>query len=300
MRSRMCNRMSKKVMVGGINAVPRGWIGRSSAAGRPVTAQNGHAGQEVARFPGLPRGSGTLLANPCWGQRRMEFGKGRAMESLCRSGRARLWIGASAILILGSGCATRGFVRGEVETLRHAMAERTEQLAAEVDRVRNSAEDASRRADLALGAAEESRSLALGEIGYREVSRHSVAFAFDSSELGASEQAALEEAAAAILARPDVIVDIYGFTDPSGPADYNRRLAGRRAEAVLHYLAERTPGPYGRFAAVSFGESRPLAGTAGETAAQQRKAVVSLYEKVPRMEADRGGESPPGAAVEWN
>ncbi|MBD3161951.1 MAG: OmpA family protein [Candidatus Eisenbacteria bacterium] len=203
------------------------------------------------------------------------------------------WIGIGAVglLVLGAGCATKGFVRSEVEALRASMTERTEQLAAQMEEVRNSAEDASRRADLALGTAEESRSLALGGIGYREVSRHSISFAFDSSALDGGQTANLDEAAALIRERPDVIVDVYGFTDPRGPEEYNRKLGKRRAESVLRYLVERTPGPYERFAVVSFGEGRPATSELGESAARQRKVVVSLYEKVPRAEGDR---------AEWN
>jgi outer membrane protein OmpA-like peptidoglycan-associated protein len=192
--------------------------------------------------------------------------------------------------ILGSlaGCATKGFVRNEVAALRQSMVERTDGLAEELAEVRNSADQAFERAQVAYGSAVEARDLALGNLGFREVSRHSVQFAFDSDEIDASAQAALDEVVALIQERADLIVDIYGFTDPTGPAAYNLQLGQRRADAVQRYLVEQTAGPMNRYAAISFGEARSSRAAKDliDSGAGQRRVAVSLFERTSPFDED--------------
>ncbi len=198
--------------------------------------------------------------------------------------RALQLVGVAVLLVSTSlGCATRGFVRNEVSALRQDMNTRTDRLEQETADVRNSAEQALRRAELAYGSAEETRLLALGHVSFREVSRHSVSFGFDSDQLDESSRSVLDEVAEVVRSRPDVVIDVYGFADPSGSASYNRVLGQRRADSVVTYLASRTPGPVGRYAAVSFGESSLTGDSKSlvDSAAQQRKVVVSLFERTP-------------------
>jgi len=210
-------------------------------------------------------------------------------------------VGVTVFLVsMSLGCATRGFVRNEVSGLRQDMNARTDRLEQETADVRNSSEQALRRAELAFGSAEKARLLALGHVSFREVSRHSLTFGFDSDQLDASGRSVLDEVAEMIRSRPDVVIDVYGFADPSGSASYNRVLGQRRADSVVTYLAGRTPGPVGRYAAVSFGESSPTgdAKSIVDSAAQQRKVVVSLFERTPPAEQEE--PLPKGESTEFN
>lgn len=54
------------------------------------------------------------------------------------------------------------------------------------------------------------------------------------------------------------VVTVQGFTDPAGPAEYNKMLSQKRAENVASYLAERGLDA-SRIRAVGFGEAQQVA-----------------------------------------
>jgi outer membrane protein OmpA-like peptidoglycan-associated protein len=164
-----------------------------------------------------------------------------------------------AAAITAGGCATKGFVRGEIDAARDAMQARDAELASSIDEVRNSSTEAMARAEAAAGSAGEARDLALGRVGYELVDTYAVHFARNSEELTDESRATLDEAAIRIRSHGEYLVDIYGFTDRSGSSSYNLVLGQRRADAVLRYLAGQDLGSLARLAAVSFGEDRPAA-----------------------------------------
>lgn len=203
------------------------------------------------------------------------------MRSISRRNHAMLIaVACFLVLAISSGCATRGFVRNEVGALRESMTERTDRLEQEVAEARNSGDAAMARAQLAYSSSIEAKDMALGNLGFREVSSHSIQFAFDSFSLSTSAKMALDEVVGLITERPDLVVDIYGFADPTGPAEYNLQLGQRRADMVLRYLASNTVGPMSRFAAISFGEdSNQRASSDLLDRAQQRRVSVNLFER---------------------
>lgn len=192
------------------------------------------------------------------------------------------WPLLAAVTITGltlTGCATKGYVRSQVGDLRQ-----------EVTSLRSDVEDAKSIADQAVSGAEEAKSsaqaahdLALGNVGLREANRFRVQFAFDSARLDGGAEAVLEQAAREIESHPGYMVQILGFTDPTGPESYNLQLGQRRADSVLRYLANRTPLDLVRLRAFSFGETPPdsEAGGLGETE-QRRQVSVVLVERIPK------------------
>ena len=173
------------------------------------------------------------------------------------------------------GCATKGYVRKQVDGLRQ---ENETQFA----ELRNSTNDALARAKTASGTAEEARELALGKAGLEEINRYTVFFKFNSADLRDSETGTLDQAANEIMGHPEAIVDVYGFADPSGPDNYNLDLGQRRANEVMRYLVMASPNQLSKFAAVSFGE-RDLQGmsAASDESASQRRVVVSVIRRIP-------------------
>ncbi|MBK8233202.1 MAG: OmpA family protein [Candidatus Eisenbacteria bacterium] len=171
-----------------------------------------------------------------------------------------------------SGCATKGFVRGELETIRQQMEAEDGRLASEIEILGNSTAEAMARAELALEYAGEAKDLALGRVGYEEVASYTVHFPTDSFDIGGDGLPALEEASGLIQGHPEYIVDIYGFADSSGSVSYNRLLGQKRAESVLRFLAEQSESSLQRFAAVSYGEEKPVGGNAVDN----RRVVVSV------------------------
>ncbi len=56
------------------------------------------------------------------------------------------------------------------------------------------------------------------------------------SRLDTSSRAAAGRAAARMLREPDLIVELHGYTDPTGPPEFNDELGERRAQFVAAHL----------------------------------------------------------------
>jgi outer membrane protein OmpA-like peptidoglycan-associated protein len=68
------------------------------------------------------------------------------------------------------------------------------------------------------------------------------------------------------------LVDVYGYTDSSGPDDYNLDLSNRRARAVATVLANQGV-VQGRFYITGRGEADPIASNATENGRSQNRRV---------------------------
>lgn len=92
-----------------------------------------------------------------------------------------------------------------------------------------------------------------------------IQFAFDSAELSASSKATLDDAVAKLTPFKDTIRDqttgvtVTGYTDTSGPEDYNMKLSERRASAVADYMANSLGVDRGRMTVSGMGEANPVA-----------------------------------------
>ncbi|MBO1520663.1 OmpA family protein [Oceanisphaera pacifica] len=67
----------------------------------------------------------------------------------------------------------------------------------------------------------------------------SIYFGFDKSDLSADSRATLDEVALFAQDNPDYQVELAGYADRLGNAEYNRKLSERRALAAKDYLVER-------------------------------------------------------------
>ena len=72
---------------------------------------------------------------------------------------------------------------------------------------------------------------------YKLISTSPVYFGFGKSVLAKDEQAKLDDAAQKLSGMKGYIIEVEGFADRTGNMAYNRELARKRAEAVVHYLA---------------------------------------------------------------
>jgi len=61
-------------------------------------------------------------------------------------------------------------------------------------------------------------------------------YAFDSSELGPKDRETMDSVIVILKAHPDLQVEVRGYADSTGTAEYNQRLSLRRAEAAQAYL----------------------------------------------------------------
>ena len=73
---------------------------------------------------------------------------------------------------------------------------------------------------------------------------------------------------------------VYGHTDTTGPADYNRQLSERRAQAVAAFLREHFAIDDSRLREVrGYGEERLRADLSPGAAAQRRVEIVVIHER---------------------
>lgn len=195
-----------------------------------------------------------------------------------------IWIGAVvAALAASAGCATKGYVRTQVGNLRDDVESKNAAVRTDLDQVRGDNARALAMAGVAQVRADSSRYLALGNVDYREAARYQVYFGFDRADLDDEAKASLDAATHAMESNPQYLGVIYGLADPRGSDDYNLQLGQRRADAVLRYLAQRTPAELMRFGAVSFGETPPEVERSawGDDHQHQRQVLLLLVERVP-------------------
>lgn len=210
----------------------------------------------------------------------------------------------AALALLASGCATKGFVRelvgkseqemdqrvGKVNervvTVEGRLGEETQrvtkvegQLAGvetRVGQVGEQAKAAQTRADAAFGRADEVD----GRLTRLWTNRHQrqlvetlhVQFGFDRADLTDGAQTALLSIIKELKANPGLTVELEGYTDQTGPKDYNVTLSQRRVESVRRYLIEQG-AELPRVHSVGLG---PLGGGKGEDSAKQRRVTVKL------------------------
>lgn len=103
-----------------------------------------------------------------------------------------------------------------------------------------------------------------------------ILFEFNSADLDANATKELDQAAAFLLANPEVRIEIAGHTDSQGNDDYNIRLSKSRAESVYRYFLEKSV-PKENLVFKGYGESQPIAvGTDASQAALNRRIELII------------------------
>jgi len=208
-----------------------------------------------------------------------------------------------------SGCATKKFVRTEVDevntkvgTLTTALEgtqERTQQnekgiaaVDAKADAAGKSATEARATADGAVNAAKEVDTRLTGRVaGVEEAAQASRKLVYEvtlsqgqdqfkssASLLPDEAKVSLDQIVATAKADPRaVFFEIEGHTDNLGEADYNGQLGLERAETVKRYLHEQHQVPLHKMNVISYGETKPVAPNNTRVGrAQNRRVVVRV------------------------
>lgn len=101
-------------------------------------------------------------------------------------------------------------------------------------------------------------------------------FGFDSDNFKPETRAALDRNVELMNNRPELTVVIKGYTDSTGPEEYNQKLSERRAMAVYKYFRAKGIAPK-RMETIGYGESRPAAdNSTREGRALNRRVEVPL------------------------
>jgi outer membrane protein OmpA-like peptidoglycan-associated protein len=103
-----------------------------------------------------------------------------------------------------------------------------------------------------------------------------VDFEFNSADLTLPARQTLNEVAASLAKQPELKVEIQGYTDSTGSAEYNLRLSQKRAESVRSYLISKGVNA-ASLTAKGFGKASPIATNATtEGRAQNRRVAFQV------------------------
>lgn len=127
-----------------------------------------------------------------------------------------------------------------------------------------------------------------------------VPFAKNSAKLTKPAREQLDELGAALAGEElrAYGVGVYGHTDASGAAEYNRKLSEKRAKAVVDYLVERTGLDRARFRHGGYGEQRLLEGIAAASPRHRRVEIVVSSSFGETRDAAGAGEKEHGSTGE--
>ena len=169
--------------------------------------------------------------------------------------------------MLGGACATKDFVRQEVDATERKLTEQmTTTETSQEAKLRETADRVgqTRQAIDVTDQRLNGLDLRVGEVGarassaetqardaearlsqrlasrnrYRLVDTKLVYFDFDRTEIRSQDVGVLESVAKALTADANAVVELQGFADARGRERYNRELARERVEAVMRYLVQ--------------------------------------------------------------
>jgi outer membrane protein OmpA-like peptidoglycan-associated protein len=114
---------------------------------------------------------------------------------------------------------------------------------------------------------------------YTVAKEFAIPFAFGSAALNKKSAATVEEIAQQAKDSPNAILVLEGRTDSTGDANYNIQLGQKRLDAVVRELVVQQSVPMQQIYKMSFGEARPVASNdTREGRAQNRVVVVRVME----------------------
>lgn len=231
-------------------------------------------------------------------------------------------IGAAALL-LSTGCATKKYVRGQMQPIVQNTNELEQQTAAnnrnlynvnkraqagiaQAQSSANAASEQANNANQAANAAQQSaqdavnRADSLSSVvanldNYKQVGDTTVHFAFNKAILTRRDREKLDSFAQQLSSTKGYILEVTGGTDSTGPAAYNYELSDRRANSVVRYLAAKYNVPLHKFYLIGIGKDDPVA--SNHTAAgraDNRRVEIQLLSNLSGQEP----QSPAAASAE--
>jgi outer membrane protein OmpA-like peptidoglycan-associated protein len=204
-------------------------------------------------------------------------------------------------LISSVGCATKKYVRNQLTPVNNKIGELDDITAKNTNDIKTvdgkaqqgieAASAADQKAGSAATSADQANQQATrvgnglnglqGTVenldNYKPVANTTILFGFNRSNLTKSDQQSLDEFAQQIGQQKHFIVQVQGYTDNVGDADYNAQLSRRRADAVIQYLAAKYNVPPYRIYIIGLGKDNPVAenkNSAGR--AKNRRVDVQL------------------------
>ncbi|MEJ2008292.1 MAG: OmpA family protein [Acidobacteriota bacterium] len=230
---------------------------------------------------------------------------------------------APLLLLLFSGCvATRKFVRNTTSPLEtrldkvdkkvdkktsnnaEAIRNLDDKTETGIAQAQNSADQANKAAGQAdehaqaadqlaqkgLSAANQAQETANNIDNFQPSQHATILFGFNKATLTAADQQKLDELAQSVGSMKHYVIQIQGYTDKTGTAQYNLQLSHKRADAVIRYLTMNGKIPLVRIYSMGYGEADPVA---PNTTLKGRKLNrrVDITVMVPQIPAQQNAEA---------
>jgi OmpA-OmpF porin, OOP family len=230
------------------------------------------------------------------------------------------------MLLLSTGCiATRKYVRNTTTPLDSRITkvdqkvdQKTAQNAqdirnlddkteAGISSAQNSADKANQAAGVADQHAQQANQLAEQGVteankaqemvnnfdNYQAEQRATILFALNKATLTQSDMQRLDQLAQTVGSLKHYVIQIQGYTDKTGPKEYNLQLSQKRANAVIRYLTTNGKVPLVRIYSMGYGESDPAASNSTRKGREQNRRV-DLTVMVPQMPTNAQQPAPAG------
>ena len=197
--------------------------------------------------------------------------------------------------VAASGCATKKYVSKEVGEVNQKVdtlsgqveqtQERVKRTEARIDEVNQQAQtgigEAKGSAQQAMSKANDAEKAAKGKLIYTvTLSNDKVTFPLNHAEVSDDAKKVIDEAIQPIAAENrGVYFEIEGYTDSTGPEEYNLKLGQERATAVRNYLHDQLNIALNRMQVISYGEERPVVDNkTRDNRAKNRRVVIKVLE----------------------
>ncbi|MFZ0707470.1 MAG: OmpA family protein [Candidatus Korobacteraceae bacterium] len=120
-----------------------------------------------------------------------------------------------------------------------------------------------------------------------------VQFGFDKSDLTRKDKQTLDQLGEQLANQRHFLIEVHGYTDSTGPKDYNYQLSQRRADAVIQYLASKYNVPAHQIYVIGLGEDNPVAAnTSAKGRAENRRVDIRLMTNAVESPASAQATSP--------
>ncbi|HVB99924.1 MAG TPA: OmpA family protein [Candidatus Dormibacteraeota bacterium] len=208
--------------------------------------------------------------------------------------------------MFAAGCATKGYVRSQVQPVNTKVGQVQQESQAQIketngkldqtnqqlsaaqtklDATAETADAADSRSTSALNGVKQNSSqinnlnnFAANLDTYKSTDQTVVHFAFNKAKLSTEDMAELDKVATEAQGQKRYVITVRGFTDQTGPTDYDVELSSRRAESVIRYLVGQHNIPIYLIHMVGMGKSDLVNnGKTRQDRADSRRVEVDLY-----------------------
>ena len=223
---------------------------------------------------------------------------------------------------LVAGCATKNFVRENVQPVQTKLdqvadqsnkqgqtldqtRQNLDQTNTRVNAVNETATGADRRAGDAMTKANQAdqkadqdaqkentdiasvRNEVANLDNYKVSGQATVLFGFNQATLTKDDKMQLDQLAGNAANFKHYFIAVEGYTDKTGAADYNLELSKRRADAVVQYLAGQKDVDFNRIHTIGFGAQKPAdEGKTSKDRAKNRRVEVKIYSSDAQLQTD--------------